>query len=302
MIDRLIETLMQEENEDLAIKEDCEGTRMKDTREAADTSRKVDEMTEHINKLNEEIQQLKDEIKKAEEKKARTIKELAEATDLRKKENKEWQVSNREDKEAALLVESAKDVLTNFYKENDLVFIQKGKQPAEVQAGEAPPPPPATWEGGYGGATEGAQGIVSILEMIHEDIEKDRAKAKAEEDEAQALYDKLKEDSEAEIKALEAAIEEAHKVIGGKQEDVVEVKDVRHDAKGSLDAVLKKMREISPNCEYFTVNYKMRRHNRHIEIDGLQKAKAILMGADFEEGPDPKREVKPGDAFLQRRA
>jgi hypothetical protein len=41
--------------------------------------------------------------------------------------------------------------------------------------------------------------------------------------------------------------------------------------------------------------------NRQIEIDGLDKAKAILTGASFNAGPDPNREIKPGDAFLVRR-
>jgi hypothetical protein len=62
-----------------------------------------------------------------------------------------------------------------------------------------------------------------------------------------------------------------------------------------------KIQDINPNCEYFEVNYPMRTKNRQVEIDGLTKAKAILLGGVFDEGPDPNREIKPGDAFLQRR-
>merc|ERR550514_1384671 len=101
----------------------------------------------------------------------------------------------KDDKDAAATVQSASDVLEKFYKDNKLVFIQK--QPVSgMAAGDAPPPPPATWEGDYGGKTGESQGIVSIMEMVHEDIEKDRADAKADEDAAQKEFDAFKKDSE----------------------------------------------------------------------------------------------------------
>jgi hypothetical protein len=51
--------------------------------------------------------------------------------------------------------------------------------------------------------------------------------------------------------------------------------------KGEWDEVMKTMKDISPNCEYYAVNYKMRVSNRQIELDGLEKAKAILSGGSF---------------------
>merc|ERR1719169_321616 len=98
---------------------------------------------------------------------------------------------------------NAKNVLEGFYKDNDLVLVQKSKQPVEgMAAGEAPPPPPPTWEGGYGGKTGESQGIVAIMEMVHEDIVKDRKDAKADEDSAQEEFDDFKKDSEAKMKDL----------------------------------------------------------------------------------------------------
>merc|ERR1719453_2292225 len=94
-------------------------------------------------------------------------------------------------------------VLESFYKDNGLVFVQKAKQPVEgMAAGEAPPPPPATWEGDYGGKTGESQGIVAIMEMVKEDIVKDRADAKADEDNSQKEFDNFKKDSEDKMKSL----------------------------------------------------------------------------------------------------
>merc|ERR1719473_1847560 len=115
---------------------------------------------------------------------------------------------------------SARDVLANFYKDNKLVFAQKATQPVEgMAAGEAPPPPPPTWEGGYGGKTGESQGIVAIMEMVHEDITKDRADAKADEDAAQEEFDSFKNDSEEHMKDLKNEKEATEDDMGKAQTD-----------------------------------------------------------------------------------
>jgi hypothetical protein len=261
-------------------------------------------MTDAMTKLEEEVQQIAKEVAAMTAEKEQTQKELTEAADLRKKEHAEWLVSNKEDEEAAETVTSARDVLANFYKEKGLAFVQQGSDAdaPEVEAGEAPPPPPATWEGDYGGQTQVSQGIVAVLEMIAKDILNDQAKAKAEEDEAEKSFLKFKTESEKEIEALGTEIGKQKGIKGKKETEHGKTEDERRTKKGELDAVLNKMEDINPNCEYFTVNYKIRAENRQVELDGLVKAKAILQGGKFSKGPDPNREIKPGDAFLQRRA
>jgi len=224
--------------------------------------------------------------------------ELTQAGKDRKDANQAWQNTNKDDKAAAALVVSAKDVLAKFYKDNDLMFVQKKMDP--VVAGEAPPPPPSTWEGGYGGKTEEATGIVAILEMIHEDIEKDRAKAKSEEDEDQKAFDEFKKNTEEQVKALKKANSQLEGEKGGAEDDVGSNKKDRLASKGELDAVLKKISDATPGCDYLTINYEVRLKNRQIEIDGLVKAKAILEGGEFPSFLED-RQTKSGDAFLQRR-
>lgn len=301
-IDKMITLLQDEEAEDLKIKEECEKNRMEDTREAIVHSRDIDEMTDTITKLTERIAELKQEIEEIKAEHKKTQEALDKAQRMRDDEHAAWKVTDKDDKDAAETVMSAKNVLENFYKENDLVFAQKGKQPVTgMAAGEAPPPPPPTWEGGYGGKTGESEGIVSIMEMVHQDIVKDRSDAKADEDASQAEFDAFKKDSEDKMAALDAQREAAEAALGTAETEKQETETQRRTTKGSLDSVMKKIRDINPNCEYYAVNYVMRTKNRQIEIDGLQKAKAILEGGEFDAGPDPNREIKPGDAFLQRR-
>merc|ERR1719316_1845199 len=154
----------------------------------------------------------------------------------------------------------------------------------------------------HDGKTGESQGIVAIMEMVHEDIKKDRADAKADEDASEKEFQAFKKDSEDNMKALNSDKEAAEKRKGKAETDKTNTEKERATKKGELDNLLDKIEEINPNCEYFEVNYPMRLKNRQIEIDGLNKAKAILEGGVFDKGPDPNREIKPGDAFLQKRA
>jgi exonuclease VII small subunit len=302
-IDKMIKLLESEEEKDLDIKQTCEEDRMEDTRDAIVYSRTIDEQTDKITHLTEVIAECEKTIEELIAESKKTKEELDKATRMRKDENTAWKQTDKDDKAAAETVASAKQVLEGFYKDNGLVFAQKAKQPVEgMAAGEAPPPPPPTWEGDYGGKTGESQGIVAIMEMVHEDIKKDRADAKADEDASENEYQDFKKDSEDKMKSLKEQKESTEKAKGKAETDKTNTEKERATKKGELDSLLDKIKDINPNCEYFEVNYPMRTKNRQIEIDGLNKAKAILQGGVFDEGPDPNREIKPGDAFLQKRA
>merc|ERR1719487_1162093 len=199
----MIKQLQGEEEKDLDIKQTCEKDRMTDTRTAIVSSRTIDEMTDQITHLTEVIADCKKTIEELEAEHKKTKEALEKATRMREDENAAWKKTDKDDKLAAETVASAKEVLEGYYKDNGLVFVQKAKQPVEgMAAGEAPPPPPATWEGDYGGKTGESQGIVAIMEMVHEDIVKDRNDAKADEDAAQKEFDAFKKDSEDKMTAL----------------------------------------------------------------------------------------------------
>lgn len=295
-IDSMVQTLKDEENTDLAQKEQCEKDRAGDTRTAAKTSREMDEATDSIVKLKGEIEDIVADIQEKNQTIAATQTELIEATTLRQAENKEWQASDKDDRDMAALVVQAKNVLETFYKDNGLMLVQ------QPEAGKAPPPPPSTWSGAYGGKTEQATGVVATLEIIKADIDKDITAAKDAEDKAAQKYADFKKQCDDEIKALGDEIATLTGTKGDKEQSVQQETATRLDKKGSLAAVMTKISDANQGCEYITVNYPIRLGNRQMEIDGLLKAKAILKGAKFNKGPDPSRELTPGDAlFLQRR-
>jgi len=296
-VKKMIALLESQEQQDLDTKQTCESDRMANTREAIDTSREMDEQTDKITTLAAHISKCESEIKDLQADHQKTKDALAKASQMRKDENTEWQKNDNNDKLAAETVKSARDVIAQWYADNK-AFVQVGKQPVSgMKAGDAPPPPPTTWESDYGGNQGESQGIVAIMEMVEADIKKDRADAKADEDSAQTEFDNFKKDSEAKMKELKAEEEATSKAMGKSQQDKSDTEKGRRSNKKALRSTLATIKSIDPNCEYYEVNYPMRRKNRQIEIDGLNKAMAILQGGTFDSGPDPNRAIKPGDAL-----
>jgi len=295
-----LEVLKGEEATDLENKEGCEKDRAADTRDAIKTSRAMDELSEDISALKAKIAELTAEIKEKEARVLEITEELKEIKEQREKENAEFLVSKKDDEDAAALVEQSKNVLQSFYADNNLMLVQgSGKQPFTSEAGKAPPPPPKTWKKPYGGKTEESTGIIAILEMINSDILKDVSKATKGEAEALALYQKTKADLEKERLGLTNAINPlilARSTASGDVETKTQGRATKH---GELQVVLKKIADASPGCDFININIGLRSRNRQIEMDGLQKAKAVLSGGVFD-APDPNREIKPGDASLMQ--
>eukprot|EP00747_Dinoflagellata_sp_TGD_P131458 gnl/TRDRNA2_/TRDRNA2_174964_c5_seq8.p1 gnl/TRDRNA2_/TRDRNA2_174964_c5~~gnl/TRDRNA2_/TRDRNA2_174964_c5_seq8.p1 ORF type:complete len:703 (+),score=285.87 gnl/TRDRNA2_/TRDRNA2_174964_c5_seq8:45-2153(+) len=280
-IDKMIKTLNEEEEKDKEIKETCEKDRMGDARDAAKTSRTIDEHSDTITKLEAEIEVIKQEIAAMQAEIKAIGEELSKAEKIRKDEHAEWEENDAADKAAAETVGMAKGVLEDFYKEN-MSLMQSKKKMEPVAAGEAPPPPPTTWSEPYGGAKGESQGVVMILTMIKEDIEKDREKAKEEEDLAQKEFEKFETESETQVKDLNEEIGTLEGTQGDKEEEIKDNKEERKTGKEELDSVMQKMEDAEPGCDFMTINYPMRMENRQTEIDGLDKAKGILKGAKFD--------------------
>jgi len=124
-IDKMVTLLKDEEATELQQKEDCEANRMSDTREAVDTSRKMDDMTDTIVRLQKEIADHAADIADKEDQVKANEKALAAATQQRSDEAAEFEAAKAEDEAAAETVQNAATVLQKFYADNDLMLVQK---------------------------------------------------------------------------------------------------------------------------------------------------------------------------------
>lgn len=289
MVDKLVAQLEDEAKEDLEKKEQCETDMAASTREASLTSRQIDTLSDAITKAQGAIEELEAQLK---EQRA-TLEDLKETLVTVEREaedrTKQYKVSLADDEKAVELVVQAMDILKNFYSEKGLALaglhratIRATQPDLEVVAGEAPPPPPATWETpGYGGAKDEQDGIFSILEIVKEDLEKDIAKATAAEEAAAKETEAMKEEINAGIAAAEKDISDLEGQKADKEQLVEDTKGQRASEKENLDGIMAEIKALKPGCDFFAVNFQVRAQKRTIEIDGLKKAKAILEGADF---------------------
>merc|ERR1719214_127352 len=109
-----------------------------------------------------------------------TEEAMAEALATRNEETEEFRAALKEDADAAALIAGAIEALTAFYMNNKLPLGLLQKQP-EYSTDPDVAPETGNIDEGYGGASSESKGIIAILEMLKEDLEKEIAEAKAEE-------------------------------------------------------------------------------------------------------------------------
>jgi len=290
MIDKLVKQLQGEEATDLEKKEMCETDRAENTRQAASESRSMDGLTDDIDKAKTTVASIVDQISEQEKTMQGLEDSIASLTRQREDENKQFLTDVADDEKAVQLILSATTLLTKFYEDHGLTALAdihstvRGnvqlRKPI-VEAGKAPPPPPATWAApSYGGAGDEQAGIQGILSILKEDIENDITSAKSTEAEAKKAYDTQTSDLEAAITAGNNAITEYETQKASAELEVQEKKKERQAGKANLDSIIQEIKRLQPGCDFFTVNFAMRTKKRQIEIDGLTQAKAILSSAN----------------------
>merc|ERR1719235_2598501 len=218
---------------------------------------------------------LEEEVAKTDDEKNMTLTAMAEALATRNSENKAFKQALKDDAAAVELIAQAIEVLSGYYS-----LIQK-KQP---EYKPNPDTPPETFEGEYEGRKSEGTGIIAILSMIKEDIEKEMKVGSKEEAEALKAYEELRADSQATVDALDAKIVSLGQDIAGKMKEIADlgaVKQNKADTEAATDAFIT---DHGPNCDWVDKYFDSRMTKRKAEMEGLQEAKAILAGAGAE-GP-----------------
>merc|ERR1719235_773626 len=175
---------------------------------------------------------LEEEVAKTDDEKNMTLTAMAEALATRNSENKAFKQALKDDAAAVELIAQAIEVLSGYYS-----LIQK-KQP-EYKSN--PDTPPETFEGEYEGRKSEGTGIIAILSMIKEDIEKEMKVGSKEEAEALKDYQELYADSKATVDALDAKIVSLGQDIAGKMKEIADLETVKQnkaDTEAATDAFI----------------------------------------------------------------
>jgi len=307
MIDDLVAELKKDQVDDDAKKEYCgiEFDKSDDKKKVleksiSDLKTAISDSEEGITTTTAEIAALEDGIKALD-------KSVAEATEQRKEENADYTALMASDAAAKELLEFAKNRLNKFYNpklykppakkqltEEEQATLAAGGTLAPtaapggiagtgiglVQTATAPPPPPQAFEA-YSKKSEESNGIISMMDLLIKDLDKEMTEAEVTEKDAQEDYEVFMQDS-ADKRAQDS------KTLTDKEGALAELKSGLEEQKGSLASTTKELaatnqyiHNLHLECDWLIKYYDMRKEARANEIDALGKAKAVLNGADY---------------------
>jgi len=206
------------------------------------------------------------------------------ALDNRNEENAAYKQAMKDDAAAVMLLGKAIEALSKFYVNNDLALVQKKhhkhhKGEPEYKANQDTAPETFGGEGGsYGGRKSENTGVVAIIGLIKEDLEKEMVTSKEDEGKALAAYQALYDESAASMKAMEDKKTSLNQDIADTAKEIADANAVLYDTQASKDATDAYLGELGPNCDWIDRTFATRAEKRKAEISGLQNAKSVLAG------------------------
>merc|ERR1719235_2079637 len=192
----------------------------------------------------------------------------------RNKENEDFKTALKDDTDAVALLEQAIAAISKFYTENKIPLEFTQEPEYTVDEDKAPE---ASF--GAGGRKSESGGIIAILSMLKEDLEKEIDTARKEEAEAQAEYEKLRGEAQDGVDAMtkkETALKAEEADLDGK---IAETESNIANQEEISENVAKQKEALKPSCEWVKNTFDSRREKRKAEIAGLEEAKALLAGA-----------------------
>jgi len=286
MIDRMIEDLRVEEQEDIKARDVCNNQENALNAQEDDLAYNIKKKGEEKERMEAKKKEVIDEKLNIQDEIAVAKTEMEEMLAARNEENAEFKKALKDDTDAVALLEKAIQSITAFYTNNKipLEFVQKAPE-YSVDEDKAP-------DASFGGpAKSESTGIIAILGMLKEDLEKEIKVAREEEAASQAEYESQKADAQDALDAkikTETALKAEEADLDGKIAETEGQIASHEEMKGNT---ADEKEALKPSCEWVKNSFDSRRTKRQAEIEGLQEAKSILAGA-------PPPELLQGN-FLQ---
>jgi len=233
----------------------------------------LDKTAKEIERLEQVVSETEDKLTKVEENINSTEAEMAEAKELRTKDSEDALQAHRDDIEAIKLIEQAIKSLSGFYTRNQIPMSFLGKKED----------PPETWESDYDTRKSESGGVVAILEMIKEDLEKEIETATGLEKVASANYDTDLNTMRKLLASQKATQVETRMQLADLQRKIASKQEFTSMKEKDLAAEKKTEEALKADCSWVETHFESRKDKRKIELDGLKEAKNYLMGMGGDE-------------------
>jgi len=284
LIDDMMALLRKEEASDVVHRDLCENSQNANKNEMAD----LDSMIERSNKmlkrmdntkgeLLQEIQKLKDDIQATRDNQGELLK-------FRNKESADFSQALKDDTDAVALIQQAIVALSKFYKNNKLSV---GLVQAPEYEKDADKPPAVFEDANYGGRKSESGGILAILGMLSEDLEKEIADGRADDADAEDKYQKQNGALQSTLDAQDATKVGLEEELASTEEKIDATKDFRKGKTDDQSAEGDTKKALATDCKWVKTHFQTRRDKRKTEMQGLVDAKAFLAGVDAGEEPLP---------------
>lgn len=276
-IDKLIQTLKDEEKEDINQRDWCKDEYQQNELKQAKLKWKIESNEAMITKLEKRIEKLTEAITQTVEEIEATKKEIKEMEDVRKEENADFVQAKKDDEACIKLLHEAIDVLSEYYKNNK---IEMGPIQGSVKLVQEKEEPPDATFSKKGSRKNESKGIISILTMLIEDLEDEIQNGIKNEVATQGEYEKNLDAAHNLVEKLEEekdSLEEDKADTSTKKDDEeAKLSENKEDFK-SAEEYFKK--DLEPDCEWMFNAFEERVEKRKAEMEGLVKAKEYLSGA-----------------------
>merc|ERR1719229_943593 len=304
MIDDMIGTLKQEQTDDDSKKTYCAAQFDSTDDKKKALERSVSDLASAIASAEGAIATVKDEIATLGAGVKALDKAVAEATEQRKDENAEFKSLMASETAAKELLKFTQNRLNKFYSpklyvppanaelsaEDRIYTSEGGIIPAAAAGGIAGTGIAVLAQvsahsqekedtcGGYKKSEE-SSGVMAMMDLLIQDLDKEMAEAETEEKDAQADYEAMLADSRAKRAADSKALTEKGAAKADLDGDLEAAKESKASKSNELAATLEYMASLHAECDWLLKYFNARKAARAGEIDSLVNAKAILSGA-----------------------
>lgn len=219
-----------------------------------------------------------------------TQTEIDELKQMRAEARASFLQAQRDDASAVALLEEAIAALTSYYRKNKMPIgllrlhhqssQKQAEDPAEAEADPSRPPETSWEEGEYKGSTSEAGGLVMIVTLVKEDLEKEILTDRKDDAKAQTDY-------EADLAALTKTLDAKKTAINGvgKEQAELNLKVTGLEARkmhtnNSLSLEEERKGTLEEQCAWVETHFESRQTARKAEMDGLVEAKNFLAGME----------------------
>jgi len=230
----------------------------------------IDSAKEALKTMETEIQELKAGLEKLDQ-------DVAEATEQRKKEHEEFEDVMSSNTEAQNLLKVAKERMMQFYASPSLVEVGEIRG-SQVQKG--PEEAPETFGSNYAKSSQ-ASGAVGLLTSLIGDTVRQMSEAEAEEKEDQKDYEEIMQDSSKKRESDSRSIAQKTTQKADLASDLQVLKGGRASAEKELAATKDYIHNLHDECDWLLSNFQTRQDARDEELESLDRAKAVLGGAEM---------------------